>query len=144
MGIQCDFFVADHADALQYDQLMRAGELPSASRYQRREWKSLTTLEIETLWAIIDRRPWTPDDGVLEFLGDEGDGETWLARFPAPLVASLAALAGGERVRIISEWSVTEEMASPPEEVAPIVDCLVDLARTASEKGRGLYLWGSV
>jgi hypothetical protein len=93
---------------------------------------------------VDDRRAWTPDDGVLELLGEEGDGETWLARFPAPLVASLAGLAGDERARVIGEWSATEEMASPPDEVAPIVGCLVELARTALETGRGLYLWGSL
>lgn len=144
MGILSDFFVAQEHDAVEYGRLVSTGEPLPADRFRRHEWKGFTPLELATLWAIIDRREWSADDHTLEWVGEETDGETWLARFPGLYVERLATLASPERSRVVTEWAATEEIAESPETMAPILDSLVELARDAIHTGRGLFLWGSL
>jgi len=141
MGILADFFVCSAADALLYETFLQEGPLP-AERFRRVESGGITSLELEMLWAIAAGEEWEPGPFELEDLGEPGDA--WLCRFPEPFVALLAE-ATEEQVRALAVgWAATEEIASSPEQIAPLVRDLSALARHGRESGRGLYLWGSL
>jgi hypothetical protein len=71
----------------------------SSKSFEVAEYKGLTDLEFGTLWALILDEEWQPDVHELEEISVAEDGETWLFRFPGPLVDALAGLesAGSRR-----------------------------------------------
>jgi hypothetical protein len=140
MSILCELFVADLSDALHYDD----GE--SADRFEIVPLGGLTQLPFEILWAITEGRPWSPAIRAFEQLGESPDErtETWLFRFPPVFVARLAKLTGAEISVITAQWARTDELDCATDEIEPIVSSLIDLARSAVESNRGLYLWGSL
>lgn len=141
MGILSEFFVAAPDDAPLYEELSLQKSFP-ADRFPRVQWKGLTSLELETLWAIADDRPWSPETCTLEPIGEPD--ERWLFRFPDAFVARLASLTQEQFARAVDAWSKTEELACDAREIEPVLASLVTLARTAKESGRGMFLWGSV
>ena len=142
MGILADFFVATPEDALLYAELSLEDSFPEA-RFPRAQWKGFTSLEVETLWAIVEGRPWNPETHSLEPAGDVGE-EQWLFRLPEPLVARLATLTPEDQGRFAGEWAETEELSCEASELEPVLASLVDLAGNARASGRGMFLWGSL
>ncbi len=143
MGILADFFAAEPADAERYEALMLDQAVPP--EFHAVQYKGLTSLELETLWAIAESRAWSAQEDTLEFIGDDkSDAESWLFRFPERFVDVLAAMSATDLKRAAAEWGATEEIELPAEEVAPILRDLVELAKYARATKRGLYLWGSL
>jgi hypothetical protein len=87
----CDLFVADPSDARHYDEHFDEHfDEQWADRFESAPLRGITQLEFELLWAIVEGRPWDP------------------------------------------------------EELAPAVESLLALARSAEASRRGLFLWGSL
>jgi hypothetical protein len=153
MSILCELFVADEADALRFDEEQPDGddddlvddEEEPARGLDSLPLGGLTSLEFETLWAIVESRPWSPTTHSLEPLREpEEMAETWLFRFPPPFVARLARLTEAEVAAVAAKWARTEEVKSPAEEIEPLVESIVGLARSAIASNLGLYMWGSL
>jgi hypothetical protein len=143
MGILCELFVADPADAPLYED--EADDVESAAEFERVQLSGLTQLEFETMWAITEGRPWDAATHALEVVGEpERDAESWLFRFPPAFVTRLANLSAPEVASITVQWARTEEINCAPQEVEHVVRSLVDLAGLAVASKRGLYLWGSL
>ena len=141
MGIHADFFVATLDDAVQYDNPPDSDETIE-DRYEIMRSQGLTSLELETLWAITDQREWSPETGTLEPIGEPGD--QWLFRFPDAVVLRLSSLTQKDLSRCAQEWAKTEELSCQAEEIEPVIAGLVDLAKKARASGRGMFLWGSL
>jgi hypothetical protein len=110
--------------------------------YVRVEWKSLTSLEFEILWALLEAKELDPERHRLETV--RSDESSWLFRFPQEYVDRLVSLSP-EAVLIVGDaWARTEELQWPPEDAQHVLVELTRLARTSRETSRGLYLWGSL
>jgi hypothetical protein len=104
----------------------------------------LLDLNFSILWALLEQREWDLQRDALEQVAMSDGGETWLFRFPAGLVDRLATLDAASATQAASRWAATEELNCPPEELVPVLQALVRLARNARSSGRELYLWGSL
>ena len=102
-----------------------------------------TQLELEALWAILSGEEWSPERHQLEHVGEPSES-TWLWRLPADFVARLAASTAAELPSVATKWAAIEELACSPDDVRPVLDALVALARSAGATKRGVYLWGSL
>jgi hypothetical protein len=138
MGVLCDLFVADPADAPKYEELMDTPE--AGSFFQVAQWKGLTTLEFGTLWAILEGKPF--DVHRHEFQSLRTDEDRWLCRFPRPYVGILAGLKAADIRKASVEWAATEELRWEPSEAEEVIESLADLAGQASDLQKGLFLWG--
>ena len=135
MGLMTELFVAAPEMAASYGPRMGEG-------FQRVELGGLTNLEFETLWAILENDEWNAGKhALIEVVSTKS---SWTYQFPAPFVAKLQVI---DQIAIRSaaeSWSATEEMAASPADVLPIINALVDLARSAAAKNQGLFLWTSL
>lgn len=135
MSLLADLYLAHDDDAVRYNTT------PDEFT-DRAEHKSITPLEFSTLWAIMRGVEW---DGDLldEFpcLLEVDGGEILIHRFPAAILTDLVALTPDRVASITAEWAATEELDCRPDEIRPIVDDLIRLARLATETGRSLHLW---
>jgi hypothetical protein len=136
MGLLTNIFVASTKNPPD------PGEEPELAPGEGIQLKSITGLNLSTLWAIIDAVPWTPDrmDGF-ESLSGVDDGP-WLERCPVGFVESLRAAEGADLDRIGREWASTEEMAGwDAADARSLVAELINLARRADTPGRSMYIW---
>jgi hypothetical protein len=143
MGLTADLFVAEADDARRYEALRSKGPLPR-DKYEGAAFAGLTNLNFEILWSILEAQAWNLKAHSLELVSLEGGGETWLFRFPQPLVTKLSSLGPPEMTRAAELWSKTAELRCKPSEIAPVVHALVGLARSAATTGKGLFLWGAL
>jgi hypothetical protein len=143
MGLLTDIFVADAEDARQYEVLEAKGEL-SSERFERAEFKGLTDLSFGNLWAVLEAKPFDLKDHALETVALHEEGETWLFRFPPQLVARLSVLTPSDVARVADAWASAEGFGCLPAHLAPVVEALMRLARSAERSSRGLFLWGSL
>jgi hypothetical protein len=135
MGILADLVVAKPSDTLKYDG--QRGPL-----FEVAEYKGLTNLEFETLWAITQNVEYNPETHSLESLIPES--ETWLFSFPEPYLSLLAKLTPDEMNQAAKAWSKTEELMCEPSEALAIIRDAVRLANLATSQAKGLFLWGSL
>lgn len=142
MGILADVFVATTADALRYEEVML--DKGDMSAFERVESKGFTSLELGTLWAIIDGVEWDVDRHMLTTVKAADEGETWLEQFPDALVASLAALTESSIPKIADAWGKTEELQCSGTELRPIIQDLRRLAQSSRRSGKRMFLWGSL
>jgi hypothetical protein len=169
MGILCELFVATRRNAMKFESRLDAAEPPI---YERAEAKGLTSLEFETLWAILQRedfdprRHWMEDlyfgshnrstlgrlrtkvliwKAMLQSLLGKDVGSSWLHRFPKAYVSRLAELKDAEIPYIAATWSKTEEMASRKSvDLEELLRTLRRLANAAESSKRQMFVWGSV
>ncbi len=143
MGILADFFVATHADALLYEQLL--GDLP-AERYEVVNSGRLTALEIGSLWAILDGVEWDfKQHELINHTPPDESAESWLSEFPAPLTAKLASIDDAAATKCAEAWSETEELeGADSDDLSDFVGELRGLAQHAQASGNALYLWNSL
>jgi hypothetical protein len=140
MGVLADIYVASTEEAVSYD------DPSSAENFERVQYKSLTALELSTLWAIIQGVPW----GVtmmkeFECMLTIDEGERMIERFPEAFTTHLGRMTEEETKSVASQWAQTEELERFPEDaVNSIVLDLCRLARTAGASGKGLFLWNCV
>jgi hypothetical protein len=136
MAVMSQLFVAREADAQKFAPA-------SAGPLERVELGGLTSLEFETLWAILEGEEWSPEKHELqEIIGD--DEESWVHQFPPTYVERLTALAPGQVQSAAEAWAQTEEISGAAADVAPAIESLVKLARSAKAKKLGLFVWTSL
>jgi hypothetical protein len=135
MSILADLFVANPSDALKYDG--QRGPL-----FEIAEYKGLTNLEFETLWAIIQSIEYDPETHSLTSLIPES--ETWLFSFPEPYLFQLANLTPDQMKKAAKAWARTEEVMCEPSEALEMIRFTVRLAKLATSQSKGLFLWGSL
>jgi hypothetical protein len=143
MGILTDLFVAAPEDATGYESLQPHGKVPRG-KFERVQLKGLLDINFTILWALLEGEEWDATAHVLDELAMGPEGETWLFRFPDPLVAKLAGLSDSGIARAAELWAQTEELRCEPDDIEPVVAELVRLARLALSDEKGLFLWGSV
>jgi hypothetical protein len=145
MGILSDIFVSTPEDAVKYEAILLASQnkLPK-DRYERVQYKGLTSLEFARLWAIMDNRPWTMESYWLDNVQHTDDGSSSLDHFPDILVAKLAKWDDHLLSPTADEWGKTEELQSDGATLLPILTDLRRLARVAQQTTRSMYLWNSL
>lgn len=144
MGILADFFVSSPEQALQYASSPET-HATLKSALQRFEASHLTSLEMGTLWAILDGTEYDPKVHVLEDIHWGEDSESWLHRFPDSFVFLLAGLDERSKAATGDAWAQTEELQCSPGDVLPVLAALHALAtRQRQSHGKSLYLWGCV
>jgi hypothetical protein len=104
--------------------------------------KSITSLELSTLWAIIDAVEWTADRmDDFESLVPSEEGP-WLDRCPPGLAASLRQVQDADVDRMARAWAATEEMRGwEPDDARALIAELRPLAQLAGRRGQSLYIW---
>jgi hypothetical protein len=146
LGILADFFVAGPAEALRYANRMEEPDEGEEIQGMLNpvEYKGITSLELGTLWAILEATEWDVKKHMPEdvFLGEEG--ESWLTRFPVELTTLLADAGDDDLAKASVRWAKTEELDCAPEDLRPLLDDLRSLALHAVSNGKSIYLWGSL
>ena len=139
MSLLADIYISrDDAEAVRYDT-------DPATFGDREQFKSITILEISTLWSLMRGIEW--DANLLDQFPcvlEIHNGERLIHRLPQEMAANLASLTPEEAFTAASKWAVTEELACEPGEVQPIIDGLVRLARKSSATGQRIYFWNCV
>jgi hypothetical protein len=138
-----DFIVAAPEDALEYGRLIREGRPISPDRFQRAEYKDFTQLALGMLWAILRHEKWDVKRHRLEDVWHADNGEGWLFRFPDELTELIGALDEAAINADAHAW-VGREVPGDADELKPVLRDLKELAIQARQRGRGLYLWGSL
>lgn len=133
MGLLADLYLAHEADAKKYPRQQSA--FPD-----RVQMKSFTSLEFSTLWAFMQGVEW--DDDVMDDFKTviETDSQ-WIFKFPTEMVTALATMTPIQKATVLPLWAETEELDCSPEDLRPVVEAMVPLARQATETGKNLYLW---
>jgi hypothetical protein len=140
MGLLSDFYISSLEKALTYND--QSLDWPEDDRAQ---FKSFTPLECSTLWCILRGIPWdvaTMKDFERVFMAD--GGERFIHRIPADFVQTLASLDETKIAKASEEWARTEEIACAPDEIRPVIEELVQLAKAAEARSASLYLWNCV
>jgi hypothetical protein len=136
MGLLTNIFVADSKKPPDPEE---EPEVPEGDGIQL---KSITSLNLSMLWAIIDAVPWTPDrmDGF-EAISESEEGP-WLERCPMGFAESLRAADGTDLKVVGREWAETEEMAGwEAADAAALIEELISLAWRADSPGKSMYIW---
>ena len=135
MSVLADLYVSTDTDAPSYDTTQ---SLPDSDRAQG---KSLTPLELSTLWAILQGREW--DVSMMndfQCILNEDEGERLIHRIPATVVSQLTQCDPEGLKRAASRWAQTDELACDPSDIEPLLETLIRLAHRAQETGKNLYL----
>lgn len=137
MATLADIYIAPTDEADRYDG--------ASSKFERIEAKRLTPLELSTLWAILSVEEWDmPHLNAFESILDRSDDGYSIYRFPTAFVESLALLDETKVDDVSRQWAETDELACDPDDIRPLVEDLVRLARQAHADNSGLYLWMSL
>ena len=141
MPIIAEFFVADHADALAYEE--RTIERPELKEdYAPAVYYRVHSLHLGNLWALLEGARWNVRKHSLT---DIEMGETWLEQFPDGFLSLLAGIDEGTIEEIATNWMESGE--GPYEVQNDTNDLVADLRRLAIDsrnRGQGMYLWGCV
>jgi hypothetical protein len=135
MGLLTELFVATGEEAKAYDHT-------TAGRFPGTQLGRLTNLQFETLWAILAAEAWNPKTHSLTQVASTKG--TWTFRFPDAYVERLRRLEPSAVAAAASSWASTEEIASAPSDVEPVISDLVSLAKSVTEPHEGLFLWMSL
>jgi hypothetical protein len=135
MGLLTELFIDDEVGAKSYDA-------ESAANVEGAQLGGLTALEFETLWAILEGDDWDPEKHALPAVS-VGE-ESWTHQFPAAYVEKLHQLDSSAITSAAAAWAATEEVSATPEEMSPVIEQLVALARSARKQGKGLFVWTSL
>jgi hypothetical protein len=139
MGVLTDIFISDTQDAAGYDSTHAHW---SCDRLQH---KSISPLELSTLWAIMRQVTW--DVGLIKgfqcvFVKD--GGERVIHKLPAGFTAELLTLSSEQIQQVASQWTATDEMGWPVESARHFIEELSQLARGAAETEKNVYIWNCV
>lgn len=141
--MRADFLVANFEAAKAYDAFLRENG-PRPALVDLFETENLTSVEITTLWAILEGVACNTDRHFLPELLAEGAGESWLHELPAIFVQLLAKLDEDSILDAAREWSLTEELMCSPSDLVPGLREFGRLARVAINAKTSLFLWGAV
>lgn len=144
MGILADLFVSDSNDAENYQaDLLEYGK-PPADKFEYFQSKGMHGLYFEMLWAILVDEEFDHGRHNIPLFAHSESYESLTFRFPDPLVSLLASIDEEAATRAGIEWAKTEELSCRPEDLAPLIAAIRNLALSAQTRGRGMYLWNSV
>jgi hypothetical protein len=139
MGLLTELLIGTEDDAKAYAD-SRGTRLPAA--VGRVALGDLTSLEFETLWAILENKAW---DARMHALREVWHGaDSFLFAFPARYVSTLTTLEPSSVASASVAWSATDEMRATPQEVVPIIEQMVLLARAVASSDNQLFLWFSL
>ncbi len=139
MSVLADIYVSAPENALAYDG---SKEFPEN---ERAELTGFTYIEFSTLWAILEGKPWEEEHmDAFESVMEDEKGEKMIFRFPERVVELAVKLGDAAIESAAEEWAETDELECAPEDLRPVIEELVRVAKVAKESGRGLYLWNSV
>jgi hypothetical protein len=144
MSILADFFVATSDDAHKYATPASFRDGALIAKVAPAAYKGFTTVEIGMLWAILAREEWNVPRHDLVDESLEGEEESWLFRFPQPLVQLLGTATENELSLANEQWARTEELKCSPSDLLPVTLDLQRLARKSAATGNPMYLWGSL
>jgi hypothetical protein len=111
----------------------------------RLQFKSLTELELSTLWSLLRGVEW--DVSTLDHFScvfQLQDGTRMIHRLPVQMVSDLARLKPVDVLAAAAKWAATEELACEPRDVQPIIEDLVRLAQKSCKTSENMYLWNCV
>jgi hypothetical protein len=136
MGLMTELFVAAPERAVTY-------RADSSADFERVQLGGVTSLEFETLWAILDGEAWNVDKHRLrEVASTEAE---WVFEFPVAYVEKLKSLSEAAKESAASSWAETDELAgSSAGDLAEVIDRLIALSQAAAKAGRGLFVWFSL
>lgn len=136
MGLLTNIFVAPTKSP------PAAEEEPESGPGEGIQLKSITSMELSRLWAVIEAVDWTPDFmNGFESLSTEVEGP-WLERCPRAFAKALRKVDEKDLDRIGRAWAAADEMDGwDPADARALVEELTQLARRACEPGRSLYIW---
>ena len=136
MSLLADIYISRDDEAVSYDTT------PDQFA-DRAQYKGFTPFSM--LWSIMRGVEWDValTDEFPCLLQIDG-GERLIHRLPSAMVTELAALSPDRVASVTTAWAATEELSCSPEDIRPVIDDLVRLARRATETGRSLHLWNCV
>jgi hypothetical protein len=138
MSLLAEIYVSRDADAVRYDTAPEQ----FADRSQH---KGFGPVELSILWSIMQNVEWdVPMLDEFPCLLQISGGERLIHRIPQAMITELAELSPDRVALVTSAWAAIEELNCSPEDIRPVVDDLVHLARLATEMNRGLYLWNCI
>jgi hypothetical protein len=143
MSILAYIFVSTAEDAALYqERMLDENEKPATDLYEIAPHKGFTSLEFGTLWALIRGERMDVSKHALVHISHGEEGEMWLEQFPQELIQTLSSLESPFKESIVKAWAATDEIRATPEDIKPVIEDLIRLARLALSSGRGMYLWG--
>jgi hypothetical protein len=129
------FYLSDSNSATDY------ALAPQRSAEDSAMLSGITSLELSTLWSIIERVEWDVKMmRLFPIVVALNVGERIVHEIPPAIVERLATLSMDEIARIAQGWATTLEMAPRADEVSAIVMDLVRLATRARASSRRLLL----
>jgi hypothetical protein len=102
----------------------------------------LTSLEFETLWAIVGGEEWSAQTHALEPIAST-DG-TWTFRFPQVYLDKLKALDAASISKAATAWAATDEIKGKPEVLESVILKVATLSRSFADRRLAMYLWFSL
>ena len=135
MGMLTELFIGSEEDARTYGPA-------SASQFDALQLGGLTDLEFGTLWAILEGVKWDAKKHVLRKVA--ATAEQWTFAFPESYLDRLRSLPASELPSAASMWASRPEINAGADEVEPVIEQLVQLAREATERKQSLFLWVSL
>src|SRR5688572_20035623 len=127
MSLLADIYISRDDEAVGYDTT-------PDQFVDRAQYKGFTPLELSVLWSIMRGVEW--DVAMMKeftcLLQIDG-GERLIHRLPSAMISELAALSPDRVASVTSAWAATEELSCSPEDIRPVVDDLVRMARHATE-----------
>jgi hypothetical protein len=144
MGLICDLFVTTQEEALLYESTVSSDRGERLERFSPTELRGLTSLEFGLLWAILANEKWDASKHLLTDIAFGEGNESWLHEFPDQYRFLLSRLDSAAIEVAATAWSKCEELGSKAEDVVPVIESLVQLAKQASMENKGLYMWGCV
>lgn len=137
MSQKSDLFVSSPKAAQDYHN--------SQSASHQADLKHVTYVELSTLWAIAEKAPWEDrhmDD--FELIHEENSGLVMTHRAPEAFVTLFAGLSSSAKNDAAEIWAQTEEIDCNTEEILPVIEDIIRLAKEAKSAKQGLYLWSSL
>ena len=144
MGILADFFIAPPGYAFDCGALAPGNGTILSDGFERAQYKNFTPLALEMLWAILRQEKWDAKRHRLEDVCHAENGESWLLRFPDELVHWISTADETTINHAANIWAGNKEVPGNPEELKPVLRDLKMLATQAQNRGRKLYLFGSL
>jgi len=133
MSILTELFIAPDSAAPTYDHR-------SAGQFTGARLGGLTSLEFETLWAILEGTPWDVNKHSLSEVASTES--SWTFRFPQGYLDRLSTLDAKAIPPAVAAWAITDELAGTrAADLEPVVRELVRLAQAAANQGQGLFVW---
>lgn len=139
MGLLTELLIGTEDDAKAYAE--SRGTRPPAA-VGRVALGDLTNLEFEMLWAILENKAWDASTHALREVWHGAN--SFLFEFPNRYVSTLMVLNPRNVTSASVAWSATDEMRATPQEVVPIIEQMVLLARLVASSHNRLFLWFSL